>query len=414
MISRALSPFGTTIFTTMTRLAQQHGAVNLSQGFPDFDGPQLVKDAAKRAIDHEHNQYAPMPGVPTLRREIAQRFERDAGIACDPDTQVIVTAGCTEAIAACMLGLCNPGDEVILFEPFYDSYRACVAMAGCTAKFVALKPLPEGGVGEGSSSRSDDPSATQGRAIARFAFDEHQLRAAFTSKTRAILINTPHNPTGKVFSRAELELIAKLCVQHNVICIADEVYERLLFDPAQPHVNIASLPGMRERTLTLSSIGKTFSFTGWKIGWAIGPAELIAGVRSAHQFLTFAVATPLQHASCVALQHERELVPPLVEMLRANRDMLASALRELGFGVHSPAGTYFICADISRVAPKLGAKDDQEFCMKLIERVGVAAIPPSVFYQHSELGKSLVRFAFCKKPETMKAGIERLGQLARM
>jgi N-succinyldiaminopimelate aminotransferase len=396
-VSDKLAPFGTTIFTTMTKLAQEHGAVNLSQGFPDFDGPAFIKQAAKDAIDNHPNQYAPMPGVPSLRQAIARRFTRDTGLACDPDSQVVVTAGCTEAIAAALIGLCNPGDEVILFEPFYDSYRAAVAMAGATAKYVALTPKYEeaGGV----------------RRITGFGFDTAALRAAFGPRTRAVLVNTPHNPTGKVFSRAELSLIAEQCVKHNAVAVADEVYERLLFDPAQPHVSIASLPGMADRTVTLSSLGKTFSFTGWKIGWSVASPALTAAVRAAHQFLTFAVSTPMQHAAAAALAREDEAVGGLVPMLRANRDRLAAALSELGFAVHIPAGTYFICADHSAVSPKLGATDDQSFCMALIKSCGVAAIPPSVFYNTPALGKSLVRFAFCKKSETIDEGIARLKKL---
>lgn len=397
-VSDKLAPFGTTIFTTMTKLAMEHGAVNLSQGFPDFDGPQFIKQAAKDAIDTQHNQYAPMPGLPSLRQAIAKRFTRDTALPCDPDTQVIVTAGCTEAIAAALIGLCNPGDEVILFEPFYDSYRAAVAMAGATAKYVALTP------------RYDEKSGT--RSIKSFDFDPAALRAAFTPRTRAIIVNTPHNPTGKVFTRDELQLIADLCIQHNVVAIADEVYERLLYNPAQqPHISIASLDGMHDRTVTLSSLGKTFSFTGWKIGWSVASPALTAAVRSAHQFITFAVATPLQHAAAAALAREEEAVSELVPMLQANRDKLAAALTDLGFAVFTPPGTYFICADHTAVAPKVGADDDQSFCLNLIKQIGVAAIPPSVFYNSPELGQPLVRFAFCKKPQTIDDGIARLRKL---
>lgn len=390
--ANALRPFGTTIFTTMSRLAQQHGAVNLSQGFPDFEGPEFVKDAAVRAIREQHNQYAPMPGLPTLRAQIAQRFTRDTGLPSDPDTHVTVTAGCTEAIAATLLGIANPGDEVVLFEPFYDSYRACVAMAGCTPRVVSLRPNP------------------RGNDLGEFSFDPDQLWDAFTENTRAILLNTPHNPTGKVFTRDELELIANLCQKHDAVAIADEVYERLLFDPAQrPHVSLASIPGMAERTVTLSSLGKTFSLTGWKIGWAVAPPPLTAAIRAAHQFLTFAVATPLQHAAAVALEREHEYVPELVGSLRANRDRLNAALLELGFKTSLPAGTYFIIAD--HTGFKLG--DDAAFCKHLIEQVGVAAIPPSVFYEHADLGRGLVRFAFCKKPQTIDEGLARLAKLRR-
>ncbi len=385
-LARALQPFGTTIFATMSRLALQHGAVNLGQGFPDFEGPDFVKEAAVRAIRDEANQYAPMPGLPALRRAIAARFTRDTGLTADPDTHVTVTAGCTEAIAATILGLCNPGDEVVLFEPFYDSYRACVAMAGAVPRFVALRP--------GSSGV--------------FAFDPAELRAAFTSRTRLVLVNTPHNPTGKVFSRDELGLIAAECVRHNTVAVSDEVYERLIFNPARtPHVSIAVLPGMAERTVVLSSLGKAFSLTGWKIGWGVAAPPLTAALRAAHQFLTFAVNTPMQHAAAAALQREGEYVPALVALLDTNRRELAGALRGLGLGVHEPDGTYFILADHS----KLGFADDLAFCTHLIEKAGVAAIPPSVFYERPELGRSLVRFAFCKKPETIAQAIRRLRTL---
>lgn len=391
-VSAKLVPFGTTIFTTMSRLAAEHGAVNLSQGFPDFEGPAFVKEAAARALHHEHNQYAPMPGLPALRARIAERFTRDTALACDPDAQVVVTAGCTEAIAAALLGVCDPGDEVVLFEPYYDSYRACVAMAGCTARFVALRPGADG----------------------VFRFDPAELAGAFTGRTRAVIVNTPHNPTGKVFSREELEQIAACCRRTGAIAIADEVYERLLFEPsALPHICFASLPGMAGQTLTLSSIGKTFSLTGWKIGWAVGPASLAAAVRSAHQFLTFAVATPLQHGAAEALKREAEYVPELVALLDANRRRLGGALSELGFVVHPPAGTYFICADHSAVSRRLGAVDDAELSTRLIRDYGVAAIPPSVFYDRKHLGRNLLRFAFCKKPETIEEGIRRLRALAR-
>ncbi len=401
--SRALAPFGTTIFATMTRLAQQHGAVNLSQGFPDFDGPEFVKDAAAEALRREHNQYAPMPGIPSLRAALATRFTRDTGLACDPDTQVVVTAGCTEAIAACMFGLLNPGDEVVLFEPFYDSYRACVAMAGATPRFVALKP-PATATGEDIGTDRGGAGHVYSGA---FTFDAADLEAAITSRTRAILINTPHNPTGKVFTRAELESIAAACVRHDLIAICDEVYERLLFD-GHAHVNLASLPGMASRTITLSSIGKTFSFTGWKIGWAIGDSGLIAGVRAAHQFLTFAVATPLQHACVAALAREEEAVAPLRALLERNRAALCPALASLGFEVYQPEGTYFVMADHTRVSARMGVKGDQALCLALIERHGVAAIPPSAFYHTQSLGTPLVRFALCKRAETIDEAIRRL------
>lgn len=389
-VSERFAPFGTTIFAEMTRLAMEHGAVNLSQGFPDFDGPGFVREAAARAVaggDASANQYARMQGLPALNEAIARGWTARTGLACDPTRGVTVTAGCTEALAATFLGLFNPGDEIVMFEPFYDSYRACAAMAGAAARFVPLRP--GGGSGAG------------------FGFDESELRAAFSERTRAILVNTPHNPTGKVFTRSELETIARLSVERDVIAITDEVYERLVFEPDRPHMSLATVPGMAERTVTLSSLGKTFSLTGWKIGWAIAPAGLSGGVRAAHQFLTFAIATPLQHAAVEALTNGEEYVRGLVEEYRESRDFLAGALERAGLRVLPTEGTYFIMADHSA----LGFADDVAFCRHLTAEIGVAAIPPSAFYADKALGKSLVRFAFCKRRATLEEAAKRLERL---
>lgn len=387
-VSDRLRPFGTTIFSEMTALANQHKAVNLSQGFPDFDGPEHVKEAARQAIADGHNQYARMPGAVVLCEAIARYWKTQTGLSMDAQREVTVTNGCTEAINAAMLGLVNTGDEVVLFEPYYDCYRAAVAMAGAVPRFVALRPDANG----------------------RFVFDETELRAAFSDRTRAILVNTPHNPTGKVFTREELSLIGELCIRHNSIAMTDEVYERLTYDGAE-HVRMATLPGMAERTLTLSSLGKSFSLTGWKIGWAIGPAELTAGVRAAHQFLTFAVALPLQHAAAVALDEGQEYIDWLLEHYRVQRARLGEALFTLGMMPLQSEGTYFLMADHTRVSEQLGVEGDVAFCRLLTTEYGVAAIPPSVFYDRPELGRSFVRFAYCKRSETMDEALLRLKRL---
>ena len=413
-VAARLAPFGTTVFAEITRLAIEHGAVNLGQGFPDFDGPAFVRDAACQAIRPDarpsnststtapaagHNQYAPMIGVPPLLRAIAGVWAREQARTLDPAREICVTSGCTEAIAATFLGLCEPGDEVILFEPFYDSYRACVAMGGGVPRFVPLRPPSE------QPANATKPLATRG-----FWFDPADLRAAFTPRTRFIVLNTPHNPTGKVFSRAELELIASLCREHDLVAITDEVYERLVFEPDEPHLRLAALPGMWERTITLSSLGKTFSLTGWKIGWAVGPERLIAGVKAAHQFLTYAIATPLQHAAAAAIEQGDAYIADLVADYARKRDRLADGLASLGFDVFTPSGTYFIMADHRRVGERLGAANDVELCRRLITDAGVAAIPPSAFYHTPGGGSQLVRFAFCKTDVALDEAIRRMSK----
>lgn len=384
-IAQRLLPFGQTIFTEISLLAAKHGAVNLGQGFPNFDGPEFVKRAAIEAINAGHGQYARMFGVPELNAAIAARWRDDGCFEVDPHREVTVTSGCTEALAATFLGLINPGEEVILIEPYYDSYRACAAMAGATVRYVTLRP----------------PG---------FALDEAQLRAAFTSRTRAILINTPHNPTGKVFSHAELELVARLAREHDILVITDEVYERLVYEG--DHIHFAMLPGMRERTVTLSSLGKSFSLTGWKIGWAIASPELTAGVRAAHQFLTFATATPLQHGAIAALRAPASYYHELSASYGAKRTLLVEGLRRVGFEVYpldGPQGSYFIVADHT----PFGFADDVAFTKHLIEEIGVACIPNSAFYHDPADGKALVRFAFCKTEPTLREALERLGKLRR-
>lgn len=381
LANAALVPFGTTIFTEISRLALEHGAVNLAQGFPDFDGPDHVKKAAIDAINAGHAQYARMAGVPELNRAVAGAFLRDSGLGIDPDAQVTVTAGCTEAIAATLIGLLNPGDEVVLFEPYYDSYRACLAMARATPRFVTLR----------------EP---------RFEIDESALGNAVTARTRAIIVNTPHNPTGRVFTNEELGAVARVAQRHGLVVISDEVYEQLVYTGR--HVRIASLPGMGERTVTLSSLGKTFSLTGWKIGWAVAPPELTRAIRSAHQFLTFAVSTPMQHAAAAALASPAEFFAKNRAAFIERRDALAAALGDLGFEFATPEGGYFIYARHSNVSRRLGLDGDVALVKHLIEKVGVAAIPPSVFYEDRAEGRRWVRFAFCKKLETIRAAVERM------
>jgi aspartate/methionine/tyrosine aminotransferase len=382
-----LVPFGTTIFTEISRLALEHGAVNLAQGFPDFDGPEHVKAAAIEAIRAGHSQYARMLGVPALNQEIARVFSSRSGVTTDPDANVTVTSGCTEAIAAVMLGLLNSGDEVILFEPYYDSYRACVAMAGATPRFVTLR----------------GPS---------FSFDPDELRRAVTAKTKMIVVNTPHNPTGRVFTREELGVIASVCLERGLVCVSDEVYDRLVYGggAGQPeHVSIASLPGMAERTVTLNSLGKAFSLTGWKIGWAIAPLALTKAIRSAHQFLTFAVSTPMQHAAVVALRSDEPFYAKTRAEFVERRDLLAGILRREGYVFETPRAGYFIYADHSAVSSRLGLADDVALVKHLIEKVGVAAIPPSVFYENKAEGRGYLRWAFCKRVETIAEAGRRMG-----
>ncbi len=379
-LARRFHGFGTTIFTEMTRLAQEHGAVNLAQGFPDFAAPEFAKDAAVAAIRADHNQYARMQGAPELVRAVAESVLARTGLSYDPLTEVVVTSGATEAIHDALMALVDPGDEVVMLEPYYDSYRACCAMAGATPRFVTL--------------RAPD-----------FRWDAAEVEAAFGPRTRVLLLNTPHNPTGRVLTREEMETLAALCRTHDVVCVTDEVYDRLVYDGE--HVAMATLPGMRERTVTINSTGKTFSATGWKIGYATAPAPLAKALATAHQFVTFAVATPFQHAMAEALRAPQAYFDGFLADYRARRDFLVDALARVGFRVSAPQGTYFVLADIR----PLGWDDDVAFCRHLVEEVGVAAIPPTSFYEHKEEGRFLVRFAFCKRDETLRAGVERLARL---
>jgi N-succinyldiaminopimelate aminotransferase len=379
-LSARLQGFGTTVFTEMTRLALQHGAVNLGQGFPNFDGPEFIKEAAVAAIRAGHNQYARMTGIPDLNRAIAEHQRRFYDLDYDPDSEVTVYSGATEAICATFQALCDTGDEVVLFEPFYDSYRASITMAGAVPRVVTL--------------RAPD-----------FSYRPEELEAAITTKTRAILLNSPHNPSGKVFSRSELEHIAHLCRKHDLIAVTDEVYEHLVYEGT--HVPLATMPGMRERTVLISSSGKTFSFTGWKVGHTCAPPAITAALRCAHQFVTFCTATPFQHALAKAFVADDAFFTGLTAEYRARRDRLCNGLREIGLGVLEPAGTYFVMTDIR----PLGYTDDLAFCRMLPEKIGVAAIPPSSFYVNPHEGRHLVRWAFCKTDAVLDEALRRLQQL---
>jgi N-succinyldiaminopimelate aminotransferase len=376
-LASRLQGFGTTIFAEMSALALRTGAINLGQGFPDTDGPEEVAEAAIAAIRAGHNQYPPGIGIPELRLAIAEHQRHWYELDFDPDTEVLVTAGATEAIAASLLALCEPGDEVLTFEPYYDSYAACTAMAGAQRKVVTLQ-LPD------------------------YHFDPDALRAAITPRTRLLLLNSPHNPTGKVFSRAELETVAALCIEHDLLAVTDEVYEHLVFDGE--HVPLATLPGMRDRTVTISSAGKTFSFTGWKIGWVCASAPLVNAVKTAKQFLTYVNGAPFQHAIVTALGLPDVRIRGLGTDLGRRRDQLCAGLEAAGFAVFRPAGTYFVTTDIR----PLGEEDGLAFCRALPERCGVVAVPNVVFYDDEEAGRSLVRFTFCKRPEVLAEAVARL------
>jgi aspartate/methionine/tyrosine aminotransferase len=396
--ARRVAGFGTTIFTEISALAVQHGAVNLGQGFPDFPGPEFIKQAAAAALAADLNQYAPMPGLPRLRRAVAATWEREYGRAVEWQAETAVTSGATEALCDAMLAFLDPGDRAIIFEPAYDAYVPDITMAGGVPIAVRLHPPLPAGPGVAAEQS------------AGWWFNADELRRAFEQRPKLILLNTPHNPTGKVFRRDELELIAGLCREYDVLAITDEVYDRLTFDGAQ-HVALASLPEMWGRTLTLNSIGKTFSVTGWKIGYAVGPAPLIQALCRAHQWVTFATATPLQDASAAAL----ELAPQngyydqLREEYSERRALLYDVLRSVGLPTLPVPGSYFISADIGA----LGYRDDQAFCRYLTTEIGVAAIPTSVFYLNRENIPPLARFCFAKRLETIEAARERLRKLQK-
>jgi N-succinyldiaminopimelate aminotransferase len=381
LLNRRLDGLGTTIFAEMSARAVATGSINLGQGFPDTDGPaEIARAAADAIMAGRGNQYPPGPGIPELRHAIAAHDERFYGLRYDPDTEVLVTAGATEAIAAAMLALVEPGDEVIAFEPYYDSYAANIAMAGGVRVPVTLRP-PD------------------------FRPDLDELANAITERTRLILVNTPHNPTGAVFTGDELAAIAELAVRRDLLVVTDEVYEHIVFTGR--HVPIARFPGMRERTVSVSSAGKTFSFTGWKVGWVKAAPDLVAAVKTAKQFLTYVSGGPFQYAVAQALALPDGYFAALREDLRAQRDLLTAGLADVGFTVYPPHGTYFVTTDIK----PLGETDGIEFCRALPERAGVVAIPAAVFYDHKDTARTLVRFAFCKRPEVLTEALSRLSKL---
>ncbi|HLI01616.1 MAG TPA: pyridoxal phosphate-dependent aminotransferase [Acidimicrobiales bacterium] len=380
-LTSRLQGLGTTIFAEMSALAGRTGSVNLGQGFPDADGPPEVLEAAVAAIRTGHNQYPPGPGTAELRQAIAEHQKRFYGLDVDPDTEVLVTAGATEAVAATILALCEPGDEVVTFEPFYDSYAAAIAFAAAQRRVVPLE-------------------------APTWALDPERLAATITARTRLLLLNDPNNPTGKVFTEAELDAIAEICVRADLLAVTDEVYEHLLFDGAVHHP-LATRPGMAERTVTISSAGKTFSVTGWKIGWACGPAPLVAAVRTAKQFLTFVNGAPFQPAIAAGLRLPDAYFADAAASLAARRDRLCDGLAALGLEVLRPAAGYFAMVDIRSV----GERDGVAFCRRLPERAGVVGIPASAFYDDTDAGRPLVRLAYCKQPEVLDEALRRLGRL---
>jgi len=378
-VNSRLKPFGATIFAEMTALAVKHNAFNLGQGAPDFDGPEFLKEAAIKAIRDGRGQYARMTGLPELTKAIAERFHKTSGVSYDPERDIVVTCGATEAIVDCIISLIEPGDEVLMFEPFYDSYPAAVAMAGGVSKVVTLE-------------------------APAFRIDEAAIRAAITPKTRVMLVNSPHNPSGRILDDAERAIVARIANEFDLIVISDEVYEELWYETR--HRTLVLEPGMRERTIVLGSLGKSFSFTGWKVGWAIAPAPLAAAVRSAHQFASFCAATPLQVAAAAALTAPETYFDEFRAEYCARRDRMVLGLRECGFTCELPQGSYFALADHS----SFGFADDFAFCRHLVEHGGVAAIPPGAFYANRSKAKSLVRFAFCKKDATIDGALERLAK----
>jgi aspartate/methionine/tyrosine aminotransferase len=392
-LSEKVEHFTESVIREMTRQAMQHNAVNLAQGFPDFSAPAEIKRAAQDAIAADVNQYAITWGAKSLRSAIARQMGEWQGIEVDPEKEVVVCCGSTEAMIATLLAICNKGDEVVVFEPFYENYGPDSILSGAKPRFVSLRP----------------PQVTGGE----WTFDEQELREAFQQKTgqyqtKAIIVNTPNNPTGKVFSRKELELIRDLCVEYNVLCITDEIYEHILYDGSK-HISIASLDGMRERTITINGLSKSYSVTGWRVGWAVAPPAITNAIRKVHDFLTVGAPAPLQEAGAAALSLPAIYYRELADRYRARRDHLIAALEKAGFRCYRPRGAYYVMTDIR----SFGFANDVEFAAYLVKEIGIACVPGSSFYKHTKDGSQQVRFAFCKKPETLDEAARRLGKLAR-
>ena len=391
-LSDKVERFTESVIREMTRQAMQYGAVNLAQGFPDFPAPAEIKRAAQEAIAADINQYAITWGAKSLRRAIARKMLEWQGVEVDPEKEVVVCCGSTEAMIATLLAICNAGDEVIVFEPFYENYGPDSVLSGAKPRFVSLRP-------------PQTPDA-------EWTFDEQELRAAFQSsgsgKTKAIIVNTPNNPTGKVFSRKELELIRDLCVEHNVLAITDEIYEHILYD-GSVHISLASLDGMRDRTITINGLSKSYSVTGWRVGWAIAPPTITDAIRKVHDFLTVGAPAPLQEAGAVALNLPATYYRDLADRYLKRRDHLIPALEKAGFRCYRPRGAYYVMTDISA----FGFSNDVEFASHLVKEIGIACVPGSSFYKHPKDGSQQVRFAFCKKPETLDEAGRKLEMLKR-
>jgi len=395
MLSAKAEQFTESVIREMTRLALKHGAVNLSQGFPDFAAPAEIKEAARQAISDDINQYAITWGAKALRDAIVEKFERTQGIRIDPEREITICCGSTEAMMSAMMAIINPGDEIVVFEPYYENYGPDAILSGATPRFVKMSPP------------KDESSV--------WTYDEDELAGAFGPKTKAIILNTPNNPTGKVFTRAELEFIRDLCVRWNAFCITDEIYEHILYDGTE-HITMARIDGMRGRTIVINGMSKTYSVTGWRVGWAIAPAEATASIRKVHDFLTVGAAAPLQQAGAIALKQPQSYYDKLAASYAGKRARLLKILTQAGFAVFKPRGAYYIMTDISRFPDPdpvrfPAATRDVRFSKYLVEEIGVATVPGSSFYNHPSDGATQVRFTFCKKEETLAAAEQRLAQL---